>query len=294
MKLPILAIAALAAGCSSSSAPHQLPSALAEPLPGPGPAAIGSSARPCGYDYSFFAVVSTSSGSELSLRRNHARITYNPAGLDVLEAATDDDDRFAFRSTFDYDAMGNLMHDTRARALDPGRVEQDWLVYDSFGRLLGHSTDLDGDGREDSATTYGYAGDGNPTRAHVADTQAGHAHDLAYHYDDDARLVQVDRDDGPDGIIDQTSRYEYDDPRRVTTMTTTDRAGSVLGRSTTTYDSHDHVLSVVATELDVQSIVTLQSTDSYVYDAGRLVSESHDGGSPGSGVRYDWRYDHCQ
>lgn len=290
-----LAIAVLA-GCTSAAPSHPLPSALADPTPRPPGALASAASRPCGYDHHFFTVMIASSGLQAVPGHDRAVITYDAAGLDVLEEAVDDAARFAFRATFAYDAMGSLVRASRETADAPGVVVQDVRVHDSFGRLLRRSMDLDGDDREDWIASYGYAGDGNPTRAHVVMTGAGAAtYDRTYRYDDAARLAEVDRDDGPDGTIDEITRYTYDDAARMTTMVTTDRTGGVVGRSTTTYDAQDRVVSVIGSALDPRGNVTATSTDRYTYDGDRLVSEDHDdSGAPGSAVRYDWRYDHCR
>jgi hypothetical protein len=297
MRPVISVIAATAAGCASTPSPDPLPSADLEPrVPRPPSASAAGSARPCRYDHSFFYAMFGSNGLLVVPGHDQARVTYNPAGLDVLEEAVDDADHFAFRRTFAYDAMGNLVHDTTASAESAVQLTQDWLVYDSFGRLIRHSMDRDGDGREDWIAAYGYAGDGNPVTAHVVSTQgAGEAYDRAYHYDDNARLIEVDRSRPPDGTIDQINRYDYDDVHRVTLLTTSDGGGGVVGRSVTTYDDRDRVVSVESTELDAQGNVTATATDRFTYDADRLISEAYDNTAvAGSAVRYDWHYDHCQ
>src|SRR5690349_13706265 len=110
MRLALSVITVIAAGCSSSPPPNPLPSAFEERTPRPpGPVALGS-ARPCRYDHTFFSVVVAASGTQVVPGHDQAHVTYNPAGLDVLEEAVDDADQFAFRHGFDYDAMGNLVH----------------------------------------------------------------------------------------------------------------------------------------------------------------------------------------
>ena len=315
MKVSHALLAILATtGCSSPPSDRLLPTASVDSVsPAFGAAAVGpptsassapvpvrSGPRPCGYHII--------AGTPPDHTHRWARITYNAAGLDVLEEAVGDDHELAFRHASDYDAMGNLAHHS---ATAGGRPAEQWLVYDSFGRLLRHSGDDDdgSDGHEDWWVTYQCDNDRNPIAAHLEleindKGVAAIIYDRTYRYDEHARLIELDRararPDGLPGVVDQISRYTYDEDSRETKKTVEavkDGKETEVGSSTTRYDLQNHVLSMVEDQLDAGSWFRL--TDTYSYESGRLLSKTSivvDSSSESvvATTQYVLQYDHCQ
>ncbi len=124
--------------------------------------------------------------------------------------------------------------------------------------------------------------------------------DRSYTYDADGRLIEVTRDNGPDGVVDLTSRYVYDDVQRTVAMTMTDPAGLVLQTDTTHYDADNHV--VREEYFSIRNKTMAQIFIDYVdtYSDGRLTTSTEVTREPDPvngdytyDTRDEWRYDGC-
>jgi hypothetical protein len=291
---PAAALLLLAiAGCTDAPAATLLPGANLDPLGGAlGSELARSAEQPCGYEF----VNDLNQPGYSYQDREHAVITYNSAGLDILEEGVyDDSNAFSFRYTTEYTAMGNPLHFV---AEFDGDYRTDMLyVYDSFGRLIQSTVDNDGEDA-DSVYTYGYGDDGLRRSAHVVLPTV--TYDRTYHYDDNARVVQVDRDNGPDGTIDEITRFEYNDAGRVTSRTITDSAGTVIGTGAATYDRGNRVISRIDTRMTIEGL--WRHTSDYAYSGQRLdtlvdidrITDSAGQVVADSQTRYVWHYGRCR
>lgn len=290
-----LLILLVATGCpQSGDGGPPIPGADLDAVVGARGAAVAAAdLQPCGYE-----ITNDSTFAGLPPIHEHeiVRITYDAAGLNRLEEGVDDRNGFAFRYTTEYTEMGNQAY-FKAEFVDLPML-QFWYVYDSFGRMVRSATDQDGDDREDLVATYVYGDDGRRTIAHLAGRVT---YDRTYHYDDDGRVIQLDRDDGPDGVIDEVTTFQYDDIARVTTMLVTDRDQRVTGTGTTSYDGDNHKLVSTDSHFFFDPPGSYTTTTRYTYAAGRLVSDtttttmSDAGGAVYSTDidRLDWHYEHC-
>jgi hypothetical protein len=270
-------------------------SPLADLLPGQsldqvGPQSLDS--QPCGYETTSEI---TASGMVFTFHDTF-RIAYNDAGLNVLEEGFDESGQLQTRERSEYSAMGKIVY--HAIGIDPFLAES-FIVYDSFGRSIRSSFDLDGDGTEEVVRTHTNDGEGRRIATRVVDLRSTN-YDLTYQYDDNARVIQTDRDNGPDGTIDEVTTIEYDDVARVMTRTVTDAANGVIDLATFRYDERNRIRSWNMTMVIDGDNHT--ATHDYVYDSDRLVAENDQftrtdpSGTPisSSTTRYDWQYGSCQ
>jgi hypothetical protein len=300
MKIRYLMLFGLTVAACSDDAPPA--STL---VPGAAPeGALGSRAvqlvsenlRPCGYDHT--ATFPPAPGQIGNINRYRARITYDARGLAILEAAVDDNNAFVHRYENEYDTMGNLSHYVSTYPDDD--ESQGWLVYDSFGRLVRYEITQDyGDAVEELVATYGYGSDGNRISAHRVQSRG--IDDRTYRYDGEGRLIELTQDNGPDGVIDLTSRFEYDDTQRTTTMTMTDPAGLVVETNTTHYDDDNHVVLEEHFSIRSGSMAPSYTTYTNTYAGGRLVTSAQVTRQPNPtlgdytyDIREQWRYDGCR
>jgi YD repeat-containing protein len=282
-----------AAGCTSSPTspipganPDAVPGAIAAPL-----SQINS--PPCGYRL-VYDVVDPDGSKHESIW--NATVMYDGAGRDIAETAVDEHGAVVMHDTTEYDGHGNPVKFDDARPGEPTSTW--WLVYDANDHLTRYAGDQSGDGKEDWVATYGYGADGLRVSAHLV--LAKTTYDRAYHYGDDGRLIRLDKDVGPDGTIDESTTYQYDDAARVTTRTVTDAAGHVTGNGRSTYDVENRLLHNEQS-LRVSADDTWLSTEDHVYAGDKAVSETWsdkdtyaDGSSSGTTNDVEWKYDHCQ
>lgn len=289
-----IALAAFAlTACTEGPIQDPLPSAITDEIGGaPGGALAGDPERPCGYEFNH------SFTTPSSQTKDHwvARITYNDAGLDVLEEAFDDSGQLVVLRTTEYNAMGQQLH---YQEIQRGQTYHLWFAYDSFGRLIRYSGDYDDNGHEEWVATYGYGGDDRRISAHLA--LATVTYDRTYHYDESARLIQIDRDNGPDGSLDEITRFAYDDRARVINKIVSNSAGAVTVNGTATYDDSNRLISSVDNFKFEGGFTTVQAFD-YTYSSDALLSQGyqfthHD---PAGALindtrhRFDWRYSNCR
>jgi hypothetical protein len=286
----ILALIAMT-GCAEDPTTGLIPGAVMDAVGGPPAGAMSD--KPCGYDLDYSLTL------PFSQSREHwtVVITYNEAGLDVLEEGVDDNKRVTVRYTTEYNAMGQPLHFQDER---PGATTSHlFYVYDSFGRLIRYSGDNAGDSKEEWVATYAYGEDERRLSAPLVLERV--TYDRTYRYDDHARLIQTDRDNGPDGTIDEVTRFEYDDRERLTTKTVTNSAGKVIVNGTISYDSSNHLISSLDTySFDDGGAATI-SFD-YRYNSGRLASQKYEHrGTDAAGAvinhsinEWEWRYSNCR
>ncbi|MCE9577229.1 MAG: hypothetical protein K8W52_29040 [Deltaproteobacteria bacterium] len=287
-----LVLSIAAAGCTSGDA-SQIPGADTDPVSGTAASALTRlGLSPCGYSTSgdlvdFDGAVTHSAST--------ATVTYDQEGRDILEEVVDANGLAVTSTTTEYDAMGNPVrwHDVR-----PDGETDLWLAYDSFGRLLRYSGDEGADGTEEWVATYTYGADGRRTGARLV--QASGTYERAYRYGADGRLAELDRDDGPDGVIDAHTVYSYDDDARVQTRTTTNAAGAVVGTGSTTYDDANRAIAVLDTRPGADYSSTSWSNTAYgadrvlTQDSGGDTVREVDQARQQSTNHLIWQYDGCR
>src|SRR5262249_32170189 len=127
-----------------------------------------------------------------------------------------------------------------------------------------------GDGKEDWIATYAYGSDGRRVSAHLILPTV--TYDRAYKYGADGRLAELDRDDGPDGHVDQITTYSYDDDTRTESRNVVDSSGHGIGSGITTYDDENHLLT--DERIDIGATYTSDTTEAHVFDGDREVSDT--------------------
>jgi hypothetical protein len=273
----------LAAGCTQGAPTDQIPGM------GVGAQPLSENLDPyCGYGWSsdYTGVDGTKKHTEMLVR-----VTRDDAGQAVSESGTDANGKVVYTGTLAYDAMGNLTDQEQS-----ANGENDYyrLDYDSFGRAIrvAQGDNLNGEWGVD---TYKYGGDENPTSSHSV--LFGAASDSTYHYDEDGRVIEIDQDDGPDGVIDQVEHIAYDDAARVRTMSATNSAGEVVASSTSKYDAQNHL--VASQHLSTENGYRNNARSEYTYAGGHLQAESWttdsttvaDGSTFSNTMRMDLHYD---
>jgi YD repeat-containing protein len=224
------------AGCADSASSRALPGVDPDETGRQISALVSANVQPCGYTHTdnYPALF----GSPAQINHYVGRFTYNDRGDVILDATVDAADELSYEFATEYNAMGQPASFVDTYADAPTR--RAWLTYDSFGRLIRFSGDDDGNETEDWVSTYAYGDDGSRLSAHHV--QPGYDYDRTYGYDERGRLNELARDNGPDGVVDELSRYVYDDARRVITMTMTDPTGRVLETDVQHYDAEDHLV----------------------------------------------------
>lgn len=280
------------AGCADSPRAQVLPGADVDQTTGRITQMVSENVRPCGYTH-------TEDFRELTPDQHHvytARLTYNQRGDVVLDAAVDEAEGLSYSHATEYNAMGQPSSYIDTYSDSP--TSRLWLTYDSFGRLARYSDDEDGDGVEDWVSTYGYGNDGDRITAHHVGNDGDY--DRTYGYDDRGRVVEVRRDNGPDGVVDEISKYVYDEAQRVTTMTMTDPTGHVLQTDTTHYDADNHVVLEEYYSIRNRDRTPINVTYTNTYEGGRLqaavtfmAGDSPDPVVDSSTTRDDYQYDGC-
>ena len=264
----LLCVAAAGCASDSSSATTGVPGIAVDTTFATAVSALSrGDAHPCHYDHN---ELSTATDQPDSARHSAAKISYNAAGLDVLEDEVDDAGGLVLRLTSEYGAMGNVTHWLMAQPIFNQEVfnQEGFLAYDSFGRLIRYEID---DDNGTSTATYTHGNHNLRATAHLTRTdRPERGYDRTYTYDAQDRVIRLDRDIGFDGTIDESDRYVYDDVARTATMDTVNAAGTVLKHTDFTYDDDGHVTSEVshsATDTDIED-----SRYDRVYEGGKWIS----------------------
>jgi len=239
-------------------------------------------ARPCGYQRT--ENFPPSPGISGNINRFSGKLSYDSRGQLVLDAAVDEHGDFGHNQTYDYDVMGNLTH--YVDAYPDNFVTEGLLVYDGFGRLTRY--EIDRDGGPVTVATYGYGTDGNRISAHRVTPDR--VDDRSYTYDSDGRLIEVTQDNGPDGTVDLTSRYVYDDVQRTVAMTMTDPAGLVVETDTTHYDADNHAVREEYFSIRNKAMAQIFVDYANTYADGRLTISTEVTREPDP-VNGDYTYD---
>jgi YD repeat-containing protein len=111
--------------------------------------------------------------------------------------------------TISYDADGlGFVRTSISAANVPLRTERARIALDERGRLVRDERDFENDGVFDFARTYRYDADGRCDRAVSIFDGGWRVFD--YRYDELGRLVDIDFDDGGDGVLESRWTYLYD------------------------------------------------------------------------------------
>lgn len=231
----------------------------ASPMPGAdtsdGAGAMASAlhqiARPCGFTLAYDTRDFDGTTSHTDW---NATITYDAAGNDIAEQAIDPTSgAIVMRDATTYDAAGRWLVYTWDQS-DTPHGEYD-ATYDGGGNLVRYAGKDDGTGQVTWTATYTYDGDRRATAHLVFPTET---YDRAYRYGADGRLAELDKDLGPDGVVDFATSYAYDDGARRESRTVHDASGQVVGTGTTQYDERDRVTSI-----DDQATAAAYTSDIY-------------------------------
>lgn len=293
-RIYLLATIALT-GCATDDDPP-----ANEPLPGKGDSVgyYGVNQRgeqqPCGYHV---AGESLSPNAPPYSYEYDGAYTYDGAGNVTAEHSTGEP---ASDTTYQYDALGNVTRMTFSFA--GGEPLINTIAYDSFGRFLRFARDYGDDGVDDSATTYSYL-DGAPRASTISQRiltdklPNSTSYDRTYHYDELARRVGYEQDNGPDGTIDQTSVVVYDDAARNVVETTRNAAGVITSTVDSTYSPSNKLVRDLRSYFEADKTYVTETT--WTYDGARLLAYTvidHDDtltSPPTSTYVQTYRYDSC-
>jgi hypothetical protein len=218
--------------------------------------------------------------------------TYDANGLVAMRQAVDRRGAVVWTETNEYSALGKIMH--RDVQLTSGKTIQIRLAYDSFGRKVRYSSDLDSDGVEEVVVTYGYADDSLVRTLHRVDR--GQATDQTNSYDDLGRMIAIDMT----GAFPGTLTISYDDAARTETTAFVGRDDHYTG--VTTYDDQNRELTYTEIHTDpVSGATAWSSSETVSYPSSSLTTLTGVNRTFGPGgtvtdelnTRFDYHFGSC-
>ncbi|MBK6736990.1 MAG: hypothetical protein IPG64_03395 [Haliea sp.] len=196
---------------------------------------------------------------------------------------------------FNYDqGVRQALTEAKSRSLLDGarQVRKPWLalahLYASLGIdsdlrvVTGHSTDIDGDGTPDSASSYAFDAEGRLVHVeHDYDADGAPDTVIGYTYDNNGNLLREEQHNDADVAPDYFADYIYDaDGNQIGRERDVDGDGTLDDISTYTYDANGNR---IRQETDNDGDGTPDQISSDTYDAdGNLMRSEQDYNGDGS------------
>lgn len=139
-----------------------------------------------------------------------------------------------------------------------GAEKQSFYTYDdTTGNLLIEAIDIDGDGTEDSLTTYTYNENGEILLVEYNDDNDTLIDAASYYtYDESGRVLQANRDDNNDGSTEAAYLFSYDTNGNITQVDRDDLSDGTLDASNTYGYDEEGKLMVITQNSSYRKIIS--------------------------------------